>query len=352
MQGGASPYPDLICPRHGSPLVRGDESMDCPAGHSFPVVEGIPILLRDDVEQTIGLATASLAAGRHRNGAPLYLDTVGISDEEARIAKTLRNSAAVKVDPVVAVLVGATSGRAYRHLVGNLPRHPIPSIGLAQGGGGRLLDVGCSWGRWSIAGARKGYRVTGIDPSLGALLAARRLAIAYGLDIQFVCADARYLPFADGSFDAAHSYSVLQHFALEDAARALGQIGRVLLVDGTSLVQMAHHGGFLSYFHRLRRRFHPAVGFEVRYWSLQALRDTFEAHIGPSALSAHCFFGLGLERDDRDLYTPAARLMCRVSDALVSASTVVTPLMHAADSIYVASTKAGAGARSEVRRPS
>ena len=40
-------------------------------------------------------------------------------------------------------------------------------------GGTRLLDIGCSWGRWSLAAAARGYDAVGIDPSLGAIMAAR-----------------------------------------------------------------------------------------------------------------------------------------------------------------------------------
>ena len=55
----------------------------------------------------------------------------------------------------------------YAHVLETLGRHGVHA-------GSRLLDLGSSWGRWSIAAARKGYSVVGLDPSLGAVLAARR----------------------------------------------------------------------------------------------------------------------------------------------------------------------------------
>ena len=57
-----------------------------PAGVFYPVVEGLPVLLRDDVEQTIGLARSSpdRASGRliDQRAPELFLESLGISEEE------------------------------------------------------------------------------------------------------------------------------------------------------------------------------------------------------------------------------------------------------------------------------
>ena len=82
----------------------------------------------------------------------------------------------------------------YKDLVGNLRGYPIPAIGLPAAKGERLLDIGCNWGRWTIAAARKGYRVTGMDPDLGAVLAARRVAEQLGVNAEFVVADVKVSP--------------------------------------------------------------------------------------------------------------------------------------------------------------
>ena len=51
---------DLVCPVDQLPLVRSGEELVCAAGHRYPVVQGVPVLLRSDVEQTIGIAMRSL----------------------------------------------------------------------------------------------------------------------------------------------------------------------------------------------------------------------------------------------------------------------------------------------------
>lgn len=331
----------LFCPKDGDSLDRQGEALVCARGHSFPIVDEIPVLLRDDIEHTIDLATASLNCAKHPEEGPLYLESVGISDAQKRLARRAFHAQAEGVDPVAAVLVGATSGNAYRHLIGRLSDYPIPSIGLPPSPGDSLIDLGCSWGRWSFAAAKMGYRVTGVDPSLGALLAARRISKTLGLEVQFVCADARYLPFTAGSFDVAYSYSVLQHFSSADAGKALDDLARVLKTGGTSFVQMAHHGGPASLYHQVRRGFRPTTGFQVRYWRLEALREEFSARIGPSVISPHCFFGLGLEPGDRHLYRPLARALSSMSESLVSVSRRFRPLIHVSDSVFVSSTKTG-----------
>jgi hypothetical protein len=98
------------------------------------------------------------------------------------------------------VIVGATSGFAYKHLTGNIgmTEFPIPANRLPRGNGEVLLDIGYNWRRWCVSAARNGYRPVGIDPQLGAVMAARRVARQLSLDIRYICGDGRNLPFADG----------------------------------------------------------------------------------------------------------------------------------------------------------
>ena len=54
----------LVCPRDHLPLEQKGSFLVCPGGHDYPVVDGVPILLLADKEQTIGIAKASLASAR------------------------------------------------------------------------------------------------------------------------------------------------------------------------------------------------------------------------------------------------------------------------------------------------
>ena len=59
--------PDLVlcCPKDLRTLTLCSEgTLSCEFGHLYPVIEGVPVLLRDDVEQTTDIARASHSAGK------------------------------------------------------------------------------------------------------------------------------------------------------------------------------------------------------------------------------------------------------------------------------------------------
>jgi SAM-dependent methyltransferase/uncharacterized protein YbaR (Trm112 family) len=334
----------LVCPRDHQPLSAVDNSLCCGSNHRYPIVAGVPVMLLDDVRQTFNAAGSSLARAAGTNvdeRAPeLFLESVEISEDEKRRLVALAATHPA-IDPVVTYLVAATNGLLYRHLIGQLTSYPIPEIALPPGNGRTLLDIGCSWGRWTLAAAARGYDAVGIDPSLGAVMAARRVARQLGLGARFVVGDARHLPFADDDFDTAYSYSVIQHFSRDDANRAVAEIGRVLKHGGSARVQMPTRYGVRCLYHQLRRGFNDGTGFDVRYWLLRDLQQLFTDRIGPSEFEVDGYFGLGLQQSDAHLMTPARRAVLRASSWLKRASAHTAWLRHLADSVYVLSTKRG-----------
>lgn len=329
----------LACPRDGAPLTAGDTALVCEHGHRYPVVQGIPVFLVPDERQTIGLAAESLTYAETGTGAPLFVKSVGVSDaERAGVERDWRSEA--PVDAVIAYLIGATSGLAYRRLIGRLPQYPIPNIPIPEGNGGHLLDIGCSWSRWSVSAARKGWSTVGLDPSLGALAAAKRAFGGANRGMKFVCGDARHLPFRDASFAGAFSYSVIQHFAETDAEMAVAEIGRVLAPGGFAKVQMAHRGGLRSRQVMRRKTYESEGPFRVRYWSLPALQEVFSRHVGPARVIAEAFGGLGLLPEDRHAVDGRAKALIFASTLLKRLSRYVPPLIRVADSVYVEAVKA------------
>ena len=189
-----------------------------------------------------------------------------------------------------------------------------------------------------MSGAQKGYEVVGIDHSLGAVLAARRVAIQVGITPHFVVGDGRFLPFRDEEFDVVFSYSVLQHLSKENARRCLDSMARTLRPGGDSLVQMPNFLGIRSLWNQARRGFREAVEFEVHYWSLPDLRRSFTQRLGPTDFFIDCFFGLGLQASDLGVMTGLARRATIVSEWLKLIARFI-PLKLFADSVWVQSKK-------------
>jgi SAM-dependent methyltransferase len=303
----------LACPRDRAALVRQDGALVCADGHRYPVVDGIPVLLVAEDEPTHGACWKSLEAPSNTGNAEEFVQEV----------------------------IAATCGNLYRHLIGNVSTYPIPEIRLPPGDGRAFLEVGCNWGRWCVSAARCGYRVVGVDPSLDAIRAARRVADELGVDAEYVVADARHLPFADESFDVVFSYSVFQHFARAAALASFGEIGRVLKRGGLSLVQMANVWGARSLFNQLReRRFRePRTLFDVRYWSPGELRDELTRAVGPTELSVDGFLTLNAQPADLPLLPRRYRALVRLSEAYRKASRRLPFLVRTADSVYAASRR-------------
>jgi len=302
---------NLVCPVDRQPLRQDGSFLVSASGRRYPVVDGMPVMLLSEVEQTISAARISadaaprIAGGEHQALKAPYVETLGISPEEKILVQRLYESAG-SYDAVVSAIVAATCGFAYKHLIGSVDgAYPIPSFRFPAGPG-RLLDIGCNWGRWTVAAAKAGHDAVGIDPQLGAVMAARRVAAQLGVSAHFVVADGRHLPFPDHMFDGVWSYSVLQHFSKEDARATFAGIVRVAKPGAIVRIQMANLLGIRSLIHIAKRFFRRPAGFEVRYWLPSELKKTFSSTFGKTRLDADCFLGLGLQWSDFRWMSPLA----------------------------------------------
>ncbi len=314
----------LVCPRDKRDLHDETTHLVCDRGHRYAVIEGVPILLVSDAEQTHIEGTRALA--------------VADTGDTSTLAKF--DLAPNEIDPFVKGSIGATNGGLYQHLVGTLTEYPIPSLRLPPGENQRFLEIGCNWGRWCIAAARLGYRAVGIDPSLKSIRAAYRVATQLGVEAVYVVADGRYLPFRDQTFDQAFSYSVLQHLSKENACTTLAEIRRSLRPGGSSLVQLPNVYGVRCLYHQVRRGFREARDFEVRYWRPSELLSAFTQKIGPSELSVDGFFSLNVQPNDLHLLSARYRAVVHASEGLRWVSGRIPVLTKVADSLYVSARRA------------
>src|SRR4051812_17451862 len=103
----------LVCPQDRFGLTFAADRVDCEQGHSYPIVEGVPVFLVGGIRQTHGEATKALEVAWSENAA----ERVGITElHEAGI------------NPHVQQLVASTCGLLYRPLMGKLQRYPIPEL--------------------------------------------------------------------------------------------------------------------------------------------------------------------------------------------------------------------------------
>ncbi len=292
--------------------------MACSKGHRYPVVNGIPIFLLSEEKQTHEDATRSLAA-----------------DQEA----SSHDDASAGIDPYVNRSIAATNGALYRSLVGKLTEYPIPALRLPPGDGKLFLEIGCNWGRWCAAAARAGYRPIGIDPSLRSIRAARCVARQLGIDAEYLVADGRRLPFVDRSFDQVFSYSVLQHLSKDNARLAMREAARALKPGAGCLVQMPQVFGVRCLYHQIRRGFRETRDFEVRYWTVPELLKVFGEIVGPSKVFVDGYFSLNPQMSDLHLLPRRYQTLVRLSERLRKLSTVFSPLVYVADSLYVSAVR-------------
>jgi SAM-dependent methyltransferase len=312
----------LRCPVSGQELeVDGEYLTTIDGLHRYPVVAGIPCLIPASAKAT------------HAGYARLFDENLRWQSETFDISDDTINS-------FVSAMIVPTGGNLFQgtHLNGSYPIGEFPSDFSAD----PILEIGCNWGRWTIAGAQVGKRMIGVDIHLQALLCAQELSrkLVPSTLPSFVLADARTLPFAAESVAGVFSYGVLQHFSKENLKLSLAEIERVLRHGGQSLIQMPNRRALRSLMILARRGFSDGSEFDVRYYSIGELLELFTQRIGRSDWRVDCFLGLNVHAYDRKFVHPSRRLIIDIAEALRRASDTLPLLRRYADSVLVGSTKA------------
>ncbi len=118
----------LACPRHHTRLTPASNALTCPDGCSFPVLEDVPVMLLEEAQETMGVAQTSLRQAKEPStDGGLYVESLGLTEQQKQAILQLAASNNTGVDPVVSYLVSATNGVSY----GSIPfpicvcRHPM-----------------------------------------------------------------------------------------------------------------------------------------------------------------------------------------------------------------------------------
>ena len=147
----------------------------------------------------------------------------------------------------------------------------ISGLGIAHGS--RVLEVGCGNGKTLAALKEAGIRAVGVDFSMEAVNACRRLLP----DADVVCGDLLSLPFGDGSFDCVILFHVLENVSADDMDTAVSEIRRVLRSGGKAYVRSFALGDMRS--EKGERISEDTVirgnGIRYRYYSEDSLSSAF-----------------------------------------------------------------------------
>jgi SAM-dependent methyltransferase len=135
--------------------------------------------------------------------------------------------------------------------------------------GKRVLDAGCGAGYGSARLASQARCVIGLDVAAEAVQMARE---RYGApNVEFLRADCRSFPFADGSFDLVAAFEVIEH--LEEWDRLLVESRRVLAPWGVLVVSTPNR----LYYGEQREVPNP---FHVHEFDYTEFREALERRFG------------------------------------------------------------------------
>ena len=111
--------------------------------------------------------------------------------------------------------------------------------------GARVLDAPCGFGRHSLALARRGFSVTGVDLSETELDRARQRAAAAGLHLDLVRQDMRDMEFA-GEFDLAlNLFSSIGYFSDDEDRLLLDRFCTALKSGGAFVLDTRNRDFFI-----------------------------------------------------------------------------------------------------------
>lgn len=153
------------------------------------------------------------------------------------------------------------------------------------GPGTTLLDVGCGSGsNIAIPSAQRGAAVVGSDVTPELLEIARRHAADAGVDVEWVEADARELPFEDDRFDRVTS--TFGAMFAPDHAKAAAELVRVCKPGGTILMATWVDDGFAGEMFKVNGRFLPPPPPDVQPPPLWGVEEHVHEMFGAAGASA------------------------------------------------------------------
>ena len=194
---------------------------------------------------------------------------------------------------------------------------------LALGAGARVVDLGSPKDLAVMLARHRGYEVVATDILPDAIALSERYARAQGLDgqgpghVHSETQDGRALTYADASFDAAYSVSVLEHIPEHGDSAAIRELIRVVRPGGLVVVTV-------PFDRRYRETFVDGPVYERR--PLDSERVFFERHYDRASLAARLLEPAGADLVDLQFWGEGVIRTERLLDRLGPLRLPLSPL--------------------------
>jgi ubiquinone/menaquinone biosynthesis C-methylase UbiE len=132
-----------------------------------------------------------------------------------------------------------------------------------------LLDIGCGDGGFTLLFSLYANLAVGVD-----IIAHKRWRKIRAEKIQFIVADARYLPFRNECIDIIFEKDSLHH--IENHQKVVNQISQVLRIHGTAILIEANRYNPILYFHMTLMKHHEH--FTKKYFE-NIITSTFSNYL-------------------------------------------------------------------------
>lgn len=129
-----------------------------------------------------------------------------------------------------------SDGRPLEEVYSNEERIVGEALRARSMAGTRVLEVGAGTGRDTVGLVERGAMGVVLDYTMEALKLTRAASAPSGQTVNLVCADARAMPFREGTFGLVFHQGLLEHF--RDPGRILEENARVLEPGGTLIVDV------------------------------------------------------------------------------------------------------------------
>jgi len=161
----------------------------------------------------------------------------------------------------------------------------LDEIGQYLPAAGRVLDIGCGFGLFSLYYASLAPSLTlhGLDKNPRRIAMARRAALRLGLaNATYEVADARDFR-CDGEYDAAYMLDIVHHIGEESVRPLLEQLAKTVRPGGRLLIKDVDTRPVWKrwFTHALDRLMDPRT--PVRYWA----SDELQALVGETGFRVH-----------------------------------------------------------------